>query len=77
MDETRLVEEARMTAEAAAADEEWMTGLSASVLTRTSQSLRTVLYVRATRTSLLRAVRTGGVGQLVRHRTYMLYAYLP
>ena len=31
-----------MTAEAAAADEEWMTGLSASVLTRTSQSLRTV-----------------------------------
>ena len=31
-----------MTAEAAAADQEWMAGLSASVLTRTSQSLRTV-----------------------------------
>ena len=28
-----------------------------------------VLYVRATRTGLLRAVRTRGAGQLVRHRT--------
>ena len=29
-----------------------------------------VLHVQATRTSLLRAVRTRGAGQLVRHRTY-------
>ena len=29
MDENRLVEEARMTAEAAAADQEWMAGLAA------------------------------------------------
>ena len=42
MDENRLVEEARMTAEEAAADEEWMVGLSAFLLTRTSRSLRTV-----------------------------------
>ena len=39
----------------------------ASVLTLT---LTPVLCVRATRTGLLRAARTGGAGQPVRHRTY-------
>lgn len=47
MDENRLVEEARMTAEEAAADEEWMVGLSAFLLTRTSRSLRTVRSIYA------------------------------
>jgi hypothetical protein len=36
-----------MTAEEAAADEEWMVGLSAFLLTRTSRSLRTVRSIYA------------------------------
>jgi len=43
------------------------------VLTRTSRGHRTVLHVRATRGSLLRAVRTEGSGQLTTERRHALY----